>query len=93
VVWGVSAVAISNDDPTDAAMGTAQTSTDTGGTTNDLYVGPETSAITVGGSPAEDDLIDICISRNPSDGSDTMAVDAHLIGLRIIFTENAANED
>lgn len=92
VVWGVSAVALSDDDAADTAFGTAQTSTDTGGTTSDLYHGPATSAITIGNTPAEGDTVIIQVSRNPSDGSDTMAVDAYFLGLLIRVTSNAAND-
>lgn len=92
VVWGVSGVALSNDDAADTAFGTAQTSTDTGGTTDDIYHGPATSAITIGGTPAEGDTVVIQVSRNPSDGSDTMAVDARFHGLLISITTNAAND-
>jgi hypothetical protein len=38
VVFELSAVAVSNDDPGDVAFGTGQTSIDTGGTTDDIYV-------------------------------------------------------
>ena len=92
VVWGVSAVALSDDDAADTAFGTAQTSTDTGGTTSDIYHGPATSAITIGNSPAEGDTVVIQVSRNPSDGSDTMAVDAYFLGLLIRVTTNATND-
>ena len=40
VVWALQAVATSDDDALDVAFGTEQTSTDTGGTTNDRYIGP-----------------------------------------------------
>lgn len=86
VVFGLQAVAISNDDTLDVAFGTAQTSTDTGGTTNDLYIGPESSAITVSGTPATGDTVKFQIYRDPSAGSDTMAVDARLHGIRLYYT-------
>lgn len=92
VVWALEAVAISNDDTLDAAFGTAQTSTDTGGTTNDNYSGPESSAITIGGTPAEGDLVNFQIKRVPSDGSDTLAVDAKLIGITLFITTNAGTD-
>lgn len=93
VAWGVSVAAISDDDTSDATLGAAYISADVGGTTDDLYIAPETLDINIAGSPASGDLIDICIARYPSNGNDTMAVDAHLIGVRIVYTENAANED
>lgn len=92
VVWGMDAVAISNDDAMDVAFGTEQTSTDTGGTTNDSYQGPESSAITIAGTPAAGDLVQFRIHRNVSDGSDTMAVDARLHGVVMLYTNNASND-
>lgn len=92
VVWGVSALALSDDDAADTALGTAQTSTDTGGTTSDIYHGPATSAITIGNTPAEGDTIILQVSRNPADGSDTMAVDAYFLGLLLRITTSAVND-
>lgn len=86
VVFQLAGVAISNDDAGDVAFGTAQTSTDTGGTTNDLYLGPESSAITIAGTPAARDLVMFQIARVPANGSDTMAVDARLHGIVLFIT-------
>lgn len=92
VVFGLAGVATSNDDALDVAFGTAQTSTDTGGTTNDVYEGPESSSITIAGSPAENDFVMFQINRTVSDGSDTMAVDARLHGIVLYMTTNAGND-
>lgn len=92
VVWALEAVALSDDDAGDASFGTAQTSTDTGGTTNDIYIGPESSAITIGGSPAENDYVFFQVKRVPSDGSDTMAIDARLHGVKLIITTDASTD-
>lgn len=92
VVWKVDAVACSDDDAGDASFGTGQTSTDTGGTTNDVYMGPESAAITVGGTPAAEDLVTFRVYRVPSDGSDTMAIDARLHGVTLYYTIDAAND-
>lgn len=92
VVFGVDAVAISDDDTIDVAFGTAQTSTDTGGTTNDLYAGAESSAITIAGTPATGDVVQFRVHRDPANGSDTLAVDARLHGIKILYTTNAAND-
>lgn len=89
VVWDLQAVAVSNDDTIGASFGTAQTSTDTGGTTDDLYVGPESLAITVGGSPAAEDQVYFRVSRVTGDGGDTMAVDARLHGIQLFITTDA----
>lgn len=88
VVFQLAGVAISNDDAGDVAFGTAQTSTDTGGTTNDIYKGPESSAITIAGSPAAGDYVMFQVARVPANGSDTMAVDARLHGIVLFITTN-----
>lgn len=89
VVWSLAGVAVSDDDAGDAAPGTVQTSTDTGGTTNDVYVGPTSSAITIAGTPAAQDVVWFKIARVPSDGSDTMAIDARLTGITLNITTDA----
>lgn len=92
VVWDLQAVAVSNDDAIAVAFGTAVTSTDTGGTTNDLYIGPESAAITVGGSPAAGDMVFFRLSRVTGNGSDTMAIDARLHGIRLYMTTSTATD-
>ncbi|MBK8772749.1 MAG: hypothetical protein IPM06_20295 [Rhizobiales bacterium] len=92
VVWDLQAVAVSNDDPIAVAYGTAQTSTDTGGTTNDLYRGPESAAITIAGTPAESDMVFFRLSRVTGNGSDTMAIDARLHGVDLFITTEAATD-
>lgn len=86
VVWDLQAVAVSNDDTILANFGTAQTSTDTGGTTDDIYIGPTSAAITIAGTPTDGDMVFFRISRVTGDGSDTMAVDARLHGVRVFFS-------
>jgi hypothetical protein len=92
VVWGLAGVARSDDDAGDVAFGTAQTSTDTGGTTNDIYLGPESSAITIAGTPAAGDTVQFQINRTVADGSDTLGIDARLHGIRLFFTTSAATD-
>jgi hypothetical protein len=92
VVWGLAGIAFSNDDAMDTAFGTIQTSTDTLLTANDNHAGPESSAITIGGSPAAEDLVAFQVTREVADGSDTIAVDAKLIGIKLFYTVNAATD-
>ena len=89
VAWFIQAVAVSNDDTMEVAFGTAVSSVDTGGTTDDLYVGPTTSAMTIAGTPAEGDEVIFQIYRDVSDAGDTMAIDARLHGVKILFTTDA----
>lgn len=92
VCWKLRAVAVSNDDAIATSFGTAQSSVDTGGTTDDLYSGPESSAITIAGSPQPGDVVFFDVSRVHDDAGDTLAVDAHLIGITLYLTTNAKND-
>lgn len=89
VVWAVQAVGVGDDDTIAVNFGTAQSVTDTGGTTNDLYISSETSAITVGGSPAKGDTVFFRVYRDATNGSDTMAIDARLHGVDVFVTTDA----
>jgi hypothetical protein len=92
VVWRLRAIAFSDDDAMASNFGTGQTSTDTGGTTRDHYIGPTSAAITIAGSPAAGDTVYFNIERIVSDGADTMAVDAELLGVRIYYTTAAETD-
>lgn len=90
VQWGLSGGAYSNDDALTVALGTPQTSDDTLLATNDLHIGPTSSAITLAGTPADADFLAFQISRNPA--SDTLSADALLLGIVIFLTTDAATD-
>lgn len=90
VEWALQGVATSNDDAMDVAFGTEQTSADTLITANDNHLGPESSAITIAGTPASEDRVQFQIKRNVA--SDTLGVDAKLLGIRLIITTDAATD-
>jgi hypothetical protein len=92
VTWYLRAVAVSDGDALAATFGTAVKVTDTGGTTSTQYITAESTAVTVAGTPAAKDTVFFEIGRDPTDGSDNMAVDAYLIGVRVYFTTDASNE-
>jgi len=92
VQWGLRAVAMSDDDTLDAAFGTGQVVSDTFLAANDAHITAETSAITIAGSPTEGDIVYFEVYRVPADASDTLAVDAKLIAVRLFITTNAAND-
>lgn len=92
VVWAAQAVALSDDDAIDAAFGTAQSVTDGVTATGDLMWSAFTSAITVGGSPAAEDLVCLQVYRDAANGSDTLASDALLIAIRVKYTINAGDD-
>ena len=93
VSWGLQGVAISDNDAGDAAFGAAQYANDVGGTTDKIYISPDTSAITIGGSPAEEDLVVFQVVRKADDGTnDTLAVDARLLGVKLFININAGTD-
>lgn len=92
VVFAVQGVALSDDDAINTAYGTEQTSTDTLITAADVHVGPTSSAITIAGTPAVGDLVFFRVKRNVADGSDTLGVDARLLGIALFFTTDASDD-
>ena len=85
VIWGIQGRAFADDDALDTAAGTAQTVTDTLLAANDMHVSAATSAVTIGGTPAANTPIQFQIYRDADAAGDTLAVDARLLGVEIIF--------
>jgi len=92
VAWAVQAAARSDGEAIDAAFGTAVVTTDTLQAAGEIHVAPATAAITVGGTPAAGDWVAFQLYRDVSDGADTLAVDAWLLGLTIRYTVDAASD-
>ena len=92
VVWQFEILSLANDDAIDTAVGTAVTVADTGGTTQDFYTADESGAITPSNTAAKQDWMLCRVGRAVANGSDTMAVDAHLIGIEIYYSTNAATD-
>jgi len=93
VAWGLQGVAVSDNDTIDVAYGTAVVVTDDAlGAAEDLCVTAESGAITIAGSPAAADMCFFRIFRDVSDANDDMAEDARLIGIKLFFTTDAAND-
>lgn len=94
VAWGLQGVALTDGDAHETAYGTPIVVTDDAqGTANDVYVTGESSAITIAGTPAADDLCYFRIFRDVSDANDDMTEDAKLIGIKLFYTIDAANDD
>jgi len=93
VTWALQGVACADGDTIDVAYGTAVTVDDANqSTAEDLYVTAESSAVTIAGSPAADEQCWFRIFRDVSDANDTAAEDARLLGVRLFFTTNAADD-
>lgn len=93
VAWGFEAIAFANDDALDASWGTEVVVTDTGGTTDDVYIAPESTAVTVAGSPGTSELVVFRVTRVVGNAGDTLAVDAKLIGVSLFYTTDALVDD
>ena len=92
-VFGLQAVACADNDTIDVAYGTAVEVTDAGiGTVEDQQISSESGAVTVAGSPAAGELTYFQLFRNANDGSDTFTADARVLGVKIFFTTDAAND-
>lgn len=92
VVWSLQALAVSDNEAIAQAYGTAQSSTDTGGTAGRLYAGPESAAITIAGTPAAEDVVFFRLAREPANGSDTLDADARLHGVVLYLFQAAEND-
>lgn len=93
VVWSLACLARSDDDAMDTALGTAVTTTDTQLTAGDLMVSSVTSAVTIGGTPAENDEIFCRAARVGTNGSDTFTGTAQLVNVKVLYTANAFTDD
>lgn len=93
VAWAIQAVAFADSDALDTAFGTAVVRTDTGGTTDDVFVSAESGAVTIAGTPGDNEMVIFQVFRDVSDAADNMAVDAKLLGVKLFYTTDAANDD
>jgi len=86
-------VSVGDGDTIDIAFGTPATITDAGiGTVEDQQVSAVSSAITIAGSPAVDQQTYFQLYRFAADGADTFTGDARVLGIKLFFTTDAAND-
>jgi hypothetical protein len=91
VQWACGAAAFA-DNTAFANVYVSQNVVDTGGTTSNIYRSPETAAIDPGNTQAKQDLLAFFVAREATSGSDTLAVDAYLVGVMLHYTTNAATD-
>lgn len=90
VVWGVQLGSQGDSDAFGATLGTEQTVTDGVQTADDLAISSATSAITVGSTPAEGDMLIIKVWRRATNGSDDFSMDdARLLGVQLQYFEQS----
>jgi len=92
-IFGLQGVSCGDNDTIDVAYGTAINVTDAGiGTVEDQQVSAESSAVTIAGSPAVDQLTYFQLFRDANAGGDTFSADARVLGIKLFFTTDAAND-
>ena len=90
---GLQGVGVANDDTSDIAFGTAVDVTDAGGgAVEDVLVSPVSGAITIAGTPADDDYTYFQVVRNATAGGDSFTGDVRLLGIKLFYTTDAAND-
>ena len=90
--WGLSGVSLSDNGDLNTAFGTTVVATAKAhsGTSNDLDVTAESGDVTIAGSPAAGDLCIFQVLRDVS--ADDLDADARLLGIKLCFTTDAAND-
>jgi len=92
-IFGLQGLSCTEGDTADAVFGTAQEVTDAGiGTVEDVQMTSVSSAMTIAGSPADDDQTFFQLYRDAADGSDTFTGDARVMGIKLFYTTDAAND-
>jgi hypothetical protein len=93
VVWGLQAMAISDNEALNGTFGAAIEVTDNAqSAANELLTAAESAALTVNGTPAVGDLVLFRLYRDPAHASDTHAEDARLIQMKLFLTTDAATD-
>ena len=91
VVWTLEAVYVDDDGTIDVAYGTSKSSSDTAlGVAEDLHLSPESSSITIAGTPAIGGVVFFRIGRNAT--GDSYTTDATLISIRVFYTTDKGND-
>lgn len=94
VIWGLQGVAMGTSEAINVAFGTAVTVTSAySGTAHELTVTSESTAVTIGGTPGEDNMTFFRLYRDASNGSDDLAADARLLGVKIFYTTDTPTSD
>ena len=93
VRWGVQAAALGDNDALDAAFSAAVAVEDTLLAADDLHETPESAAVAPAGDRANASLVQLCIYRDATHANDTLTAGAQLLGARIRFGIDAANDD
>ena len=92
-IFGLQAVACADSDTIDVEYGTNVDVTDAGiGTVEDQQISAESGAMTVAGSPAAGEQTYFQLYRDAAAGGDTFTGECRVLGIKLFFTTDAAND-
>jgi hypothetical protein len=92
-IFGLQGVAIGDNDTIDIAFGTAVDVTDAGiGAIEDQQVSAVSGDVTIAGSPADDQQTYFQLYRDANAGGDTYTGVARVLGIKLFYTTDAAND-
>ena len=90
---GLQGVSVANDATADVVFGTAIDVTDAGGgAVEDVMVSPVSTAVTIAGTPADDYYTFFQVHRNATNVADDFTGDVRLLGIKLFYTTDAAND-
>ena len=93
VSWMLQGVAMNDNETIDVVYGTAvKVDDDAQGAVEELLVTAESAAVTIAGTPADNDLCYFRFYRDVSQTNDDMAGDCRLHGIKIFYTTDALND-
>lgn len=93
VVWNATGISIGDEETIAQAWAAGGAVTkDNSGTPNQLLIS-DAASVTLSVSPVDPEMIFWQFSRDATDGSDTSAVDAWLLGVRLSYKQTASNDD
>ena len=91
-IFGLQGVSCGDSDTIDVAYGTAAEVTDAGiGTVEDQQITSESGAVTISNA-GDGEQTYFQLYRDAADGSDTFTGDARVLGIRLFFTTDLAND-
>jgi len=92
-IFALQGLSCTEGDTADAVFGTAVEVEDDGiGTIEDVQMSAVSGAVTIAGSPADNDYTFFQLFRNAADGSDDFTGDARVMGIKLFYTTDAAND-
>jgi hypothetical protein len=92
-IFALQGVSCTEGDTADVVFGTAVEVEDDGiGTIEDVQMTAESGAVTIAGSPADNDYTFFQLFRNAADVDDDFTGDARVMGIKLFYTTDEAND-